>query len=349
MLLFLLGVVLVALIFLIAVQLRQEKRVKCIYQVEPVPEKYDWRFIEPKKYRPMKPVYHMIMNVGKVSPDDWLHIDSDYKWVTESHTRILNGEKDLTCKVNGSSETLKAVQELYELVLDVLIQRYPSYFVKKGYSVYNAIRNVEMPFSASASKLTAEQLLRILMENTEEDFQVLQYDANCDEYVIRAIGGLTSDGFLWQTKLNKKLTDVHAPVPGYAEKLKNSMNKFFNKLQPGSIIQRFTWGIHIGSQDKKFHPIKSYKGSGPNGIVTESDVDFNKEAWLRVERQVPMKLPKTKFLILTQHTYWYPLKELKEEGIGPMTAQSIEAWPQPFADYKGRDQWADAVCNWLRS
>lgn len=317
-------------------------------KVDAVSKDYDWRTRVPENFRPMKPVYHMVMNVGKISPDNWLYIDSDYEWVTSVHSKILDEHPNDTCKANASAETSRAIEELYDLVFGVLVQQYPQYFVVKGKTIINTILNTRIPRYGSGSKLSSEELLRVLMKNTEEDFQLLQHDPVSDEFVVRGIGGLTSDGYSWKKKLNRKLTDVHTPVPGYKEKLKNSMNKFFKKLQPGLFIQRFTWGIHIGSCEQIYYPVRDHEGSGEGGKFKESDIDFEKGAWLRVERQVPTKLPKSGFLILTQHTFWYPLKDLKNEGIGDLTATSIEAWPEVFAEYKGRPDWGEAVNSWLR-
>lgn len=325
------------------------RQIKChVPKVEAVSKAYDWRIRIPEKFRPMKPVYHMVMNIGKITPDNWLYIDSDYEWVTKTHKEILEAHPNETCKANASAETAGAVEELYDLVFGVLAQQYPQYFVARGKTITNTILNKKIPRYGTGSKLPSEQLLRILMENTEEDFQLLQHDPKSDEFVVRAIGGLTSDGYSWKKKLNRKLTDVHIPVPGYKEKLKNSMNRFFKKLEPNVFIQRFTWGIHIGSCDQIYYPVRKHVGSGEGGKFKESDIDFEKGVWLRVERQVPTKLPRSGFLILTQHTFWYPLTDLKNEGIGDLTATSIEAWPDVFAEYKGRPDWEEAIIPWLR-
>lgn len=347
------GIAIVILSFLaIATVYSWRGKERFYLNVAPVSEKYSWRTTVPNNYRPMKPVYHMTMNIKKIPVEDWLLIEDTYEWVTKLHTDILNNNPEETCKLSKTPNTHLAVKELYDVVLGVLTRRYPEYFVvsRSGKFVFNTLRGEELPRFASGSKKTSEELLRILLENTEEDFQLLEHDSASDEFVVRGIGGLTSDGYSWKRKLDKKLTDVHGPVPGYKEKLKNSMNRFFKKLEPGAFVQRLTWGIHIGSCTQVYHPSKP-RVHGPNNEVIglkENEIDFNEGAWMRLERQVPTKLPNSGFLILSQHTYWYPLKQLKAEGLGPLTADALEAWPELYANYKGRPVWGPAVIPWLR-
>lgn len=329
----------------------KNKPFQCIFKISPVSEKYDYKTTPQLRFRPWKPVYHMVMNISKVVPDDWLHIDREYDWMIKHHQELLEKYPTKTCQANPSKQVLAGCQELYNTVFSVLSQKYPEYFkLEKGF-IINTIRNVTVPFPAESTKMNSKQLLRVLVENTEEDYQVLQHATDSDEYILRAVGGLTSDGFMWADKIDLQLTDVHGPVPQYKEKLQKSMNRFFNKVEPGSIIQRFTWGIAIGSASElsKFELTKDVKGTAPNGGLSINDIDFHNECWVRVERQVPTKLPKTGTLILTQHTYWYPIDVIKEEGLGEMTAQAIESWPEEtFAKYKSRETYGEAVCQYLR-
>lgn len=346
----LIGTVVLALVFFIRNRLEKNKQFDCIFKIPAVSEKFDYKITEPLRFRPWKPVYHMVMNISKVVPEDWLHIDREYDWMVRHHQELLEKYPTKTCQANPSKETLAGCQELYNTVFSVLSQKYPEYFkLEKGF-IINTLRNVTVPFPAESTKMTSKQLLRVLVENTEEDYQVLQHATDSDEYILRAVGGLTSDGFMWADKIDLQLTDVHGPVPQYKEKLQKSMNRYFNKIEPGSIIQRFTWGITIGSASSlsKFELTKDVTGTGPDGSLSINDIDFHTDCWVRVERQVPTKLPKTGFLILTQHTYWYPIDTIKEEGLGEMTAQAIESWPEGFAKYKSRETYGDAVCEYLR-
>lgn len=321
-------------------------------EVSPVSENFRWFNTPPQQYRPIKPVFHMTMNIKKVPVEDWLLIEDTYEWVTNIHRNILMEHPDETCKVSKSPGSELAIRELYDVVLGVLQRRYPEYFTpsQSKKSIINTINGMELPKHAFESKKTAEELLRILLENTEEDFQLLEHDPISDEYVVRGIGGLTSDGYSWRSKLDKKLTDVHGPVPGYKEKLKTSMNRYFKRLEPGNFVQRLTWGIHLGSCDQVYHPKKPRVHGPGNEVVSvkEDDIDFENGTWMRLERQVPTKLPKSGFLVLSQHTYWYPLKQLKVEGLGPLMADALEAWPDLYANYKGHPVWGPAIIPWLR-
>lgn len=335
-----------------ALQHAKKTKNRFYLEVSPVSEKFRWFNTPPQQYRPIKPVFHMTMNIKKVPVEDWLLIEDTYEWVTNIHRNILKEHPDETCKVSKSPGSESAIRELYDVVLGVLLRRYPEYFTpsQSSKTIINTINGMELPKYAFKTKKTAEELLRILLENTEEDFQLLEHDPISDEYVVRGIGGLTSDGYSWRSKLDKKLTDVHGPVPGYKEKLKTSMNRYFKRLEPGNFVQRLTWGIHLGSCDQVYHPKKPRVHGPDNEVVSvkEDAIDFDNGTWMRLERQVPTKLPKSGFLVLSQHTYWYPLKQLKVEGLGPLMADALEAWPELYANYKGRPVWGPAIIPWLR-
>ncbi len=53
-------------------------------------------------------------------------------------------------------------------------------------------------------------------------------------------------GFNTKEKLGMKLRDIHGPVPGYKQKLERSMDRFFEKLEVGKVVQRSNVSsIHI--------------------------------------------------------------------------------------------------------
>ena len=46
------------------------------------------------------------------------------------------------------------------------------------------------------------------------------------------------NGFDTRLKLGLKLREIHDPVPGYAEKLERSMDRFFERLEVGKVVRR---------------------------------------------------------------------------------------------------------------
>lgn len=74
---------------------------------------------------------------------------------------------------------------------------------------------------------------------------------------------------------------------------------------------------------------------------------------LRVELQTLTRLPKTKAILFSFKTYMYPLKEIKDEGLGPQVAEAIEGLKKGNAPgmwkYKGAVRWGKGVCDYLNA
>lgn len=313
-------------------------------EIEPVPPTFDWSMEDPDKYRPFKSIYHVTMNVTRTSRQDWMKIDSIYLKAMENHKRIMKEHPDTTCMVSGTPKTNIAVQEMYDLAVDTLTQRYPKYFVPEGNVVLNTITGNKIPrFSEIDSN--PRELLRILAENAEEDIMVLEYDPTVEEYRLQASSGLAGLGFEWREKVGLKLTDIHEPVPQYKEKLQRSMNRYFHRITPGPFTQRITYGVMLGDVDDLY----SSGNFSFDGEIDVEKLDFENSAFVRLERQVLFRLPVTGFLGFSIRTYMYSLAELKREGLGNTCADALEAWPEDTAHYKGRHIWGGPVLEYLRS
>lgn len=77
------------------------------------------------------------------------------------------------------------------------------------------------------------------------------------------------------------------------------------------------------------------------------------QTFLRCERQTLYRLPKSRAIVFSIHTYRYPIRQLKEEGSGEDLAAAIEGIengnvPQ-MAEYKKVPAWGEAVKEYLRN
>lgn len=74
---------------------------------------------------------------------------------------------------------------------------------------------------------------------------------------------------------------------------------------------------------------------------------------LRCERQTLHRLPVSKALVFTVHTYTYPVRQIKDEGCGEDLANAVDGLkrgnvPEMHA-YKKGDVWGEALKDFLRS
>jgi hypothetical protein len=85
---------------------------------------------------------------------------------------------------------------------------------------------------------------------TQEDTN--QYNNNNhveNKYILSAYATCYPAGFNPRKKLGRPLAQIHAPVPGYADKLEKSMDRFFDKLEVGKYVKRVNWSISTGDTE----------------------------------------------------------------------------------------------------
>ena len=85
---------------------------------------------------------------------------------------------------------------------------------------------------------TAESLLETLGGQIEEDFLILQPDESSGEFMLGAYMACFPNGFDWEKKLGKSMSEIHVPVPDYETKLKKSMNRYLSRIEPGQTVKR---------------------------------------------------------------------------------------------------------------
>jgi len=251
-----------------------------------------------------------------------------------------------------------AVHELYSYLLaEYLPQRYPSMFSLDADVFRNHVTDRTFPISPPADPLEA---FRIIGETVEDDVFLLK---ETDEgHLSVAFLCCHPAGFDPSTKLGKLLKDIHAPVPSY-DKIGPSMERFFTKVKAGQFVKRLnvsrsppartllTSQWSITTQDKLFTPsgLHTYD---EDEVRADEDVDIDRVR-LRVELQTLTRLPKTGAVIFPFKTYLYPLKEIKDEGLGPQLVEAIQGLQKGNAPgmfrYKGAVRWGKAVCSYLEA
>jgi len=314
---------------------------------------FDWKKQPVTAYRPFKPIYHLTMGITKSKESEFLKIENTYLDVTQYKSQVAAEEPQETCLIAAEPQVSKkqvqatenAVEELYDYVVGFLLKKYQMHFVATGNTVTNLINNQEFPRYASKrdkKTVTHRDLLRIICGNVEEDFLIMQFDPEVQEYQLRALTGVAANGFRNSEKFGKKLTDIHQPVPQYMQRLQASMNRHFYRIKPHEFMQRLTWGIHVGTgMTELYRPSGQHlKPDEKPPKVDAKTTDIANDVQVRVERQVLTKLEKSEFIVLNVHTFMYPLSEIKAEGNAALLAKAIRAWPDDTAQYKGRPRWA---------
>ncbi|KAK3063634.1 hypothetical protein LTS18_013945, partial [Coniosporium uncinatum] len=109
--------------------------------------------------------------------------------------------------------------------------------------------------------------------------------------------------------------------------------------------------IHLPDADAK-NDVSGAAGEGAKPQYEEEEADIDRTV-LRTERQTLHRLPKTGALVFAFKTYQYPVREIKEEGLGEALAEAAEGLGKGNAPdmriYKKGVVWGKSVCRFLRS
>lgn len=204
---------------------------------------------------------NIFLGIQNLDPNDLILFDNTFKSRLDIRRRLLSEHKEHIIGINnsGDSRVLAAIRELYEEVMSTYLPaRYPTIFTREiSDLVRNKVTDELFPIQTSA-----EQALEILARNVDEDFFILlshqvrvkhesRTEAHNDdddektEYFLEAYSACFPSGFQPEHKLGLRLSSIHGPLPGYKQKLQNSMDRFFNRLQTGRYVKRVNWSITV--------------------------------------------------------------------------------------------------------
>ena len=142
-------------------------------------------------------------------------------------------------------------------------------------------------------------------------------------------------------KFGKPMHEIHEPVPqfGPGTRMAELIARMFDRLQPGSPVQRFNWSIQSG--DALYHPM-SHEGriERAAGRVSKfPGADAAAYAFIRVERQTLRKLPQSGDILFTIRIYLDPMAVLARHPdratLAASFAEQLQALDTSQLDYKG--------------
>ncbi|KAK1145622.1 hypothetical protein N8T08_004181 [Aspergillus melleus] len=325
----------------------------------------------------------MATALSSLDPSTLIPMDKTYKDRLALRADLLRQHPDVIIAINSPEDphVLAAINELYTFVVgSYLPTRYPRMFrvtqtAEKHTVLHSLVTGQHAPLDWTATPQNGRQQLEILGSLVDEDFLILlpesspssqSQDPNSQsttdqkeeteetepKYVLRAYTAYFPSGFNPAEKIGLRLANIHAPVPGYKEKLERSMDRFFARVEVGKFVQRVNWSVTTDTD--LFAAFGGVHGSeGEGGVIEEEgglDVD---STLLRCERQTLHRLPRSKALVFAFHTYTYPIQSVKDEGLGEDLAGAIDGLKEGNVPemhwYKRAPVWGDAVKRFLRS
>lgn len=242
-------------------------------------------------------------------------------------------------------DSLEAQRECLDLFLDYLPRRYPDEYLYDKELNTITVHCIETTFHIADYYNTRplELCVRIVLEDLVLMCPPSPENAARGASYFMAAAGVVFSSEDMPNKLGQPLEFLHAPVPGYEQHIRKSMNLTFSKLKPEQPMWRTNWGISpyadlekplYGSEDTLMMRTMS-----SDGVTIESI----RSKFLKVEYQTIRRLPKTSYLLFAVNTMIDPLYTLETLPMAASSlAASIRGMSPAMQKYKGIDN--EEVC-----
>ena len=278
------------------------------------------------------------MGLQPLPAEAWIEID-------EAYAAQLAKKRDLLATrhadvVAALPESRPASEEALTLLLDHLRAYHSGRFAFDGGKLRNIATGEEWDI-AHSSLHPLEQAGRLV----QEDFCILQSDDKTLSETYRLTAGAVCFPSNWKLsdKIGKKLADVHGPVPGYAEKLANPVDRFFKNLTADTIMWRANWLIH--ATPELFQADHKLDAATAAAITP---VNAGEKLWLRVERQTLRRLPASGAVLFTIRTHVTQLSDaIRDAKSAQDLATAVRTMPDDVARYRSMEPFRAALLEWL--
>jgi hypothetical protein len=273
----------------------------------------------------------MRMGLQPLPVEDWIEIDDAFAaQMSEKRALVEARHGDV---FQALPEAKLAAAETLRLLLQHLRRHHADRFQFEGARLHNIVTGERWDI-AHPRLHPLDQAGRLV----QEDFCILQPDG--EHYRLTAGAVCFPSNWRLADKIGQRLADVHGPVPGYAEKLENPVDRLFRNLPAGALMARANWLIHDNP--------KLFKVGHAPPAANVSGANAGETLWFRVERQTLRKLPQSGAVLFTIRTHLAPLgAAIGDPKRARDLAAVIRSMPHAVLDYRHMNGFRDALLDWL--
>jgi hypothetical protein len=277
------------------------------------------------------------MGLQPLPAEQWIEPGEDFSAQLAEKRRLLATRHDDVVQVLPQARL--ASEEALKLLLQHLRRYYPGRFALR------ALRSIGTGGKWDFSQLSLHPLEHAT-RLVQEDFCILQSDDESgDTYRLTAGAVCFPSNWRLADKIGRALSDVHGPVPGYAEKLASPVDRFFKNLADGTIMVRANWLIH--ATPELFQSGHKLDAATAAAIAPEN---AGEKLWLRVERQTLRRLPQSGAVLFTIRTHVTPLRDaICDFESAEDLALAVRTMPDDVARYRGMRPFRGALLEWLEA
>ena len=244
----------------------------------------------------MDPRTHRLPGVLPLDADDWLRVDDAFAGQMAERDRLIASVEDHVHAM--LPEASAAADEMLAMVLDRL--RMAAGYVVKLHSVKRP-DGVEVPLDGPP--------LRVLGRLVQEDLCLMQRQDS--QSVLTGAVLCFPASWTLAEKLGRPLTGIHAPVSQYSDDIALRVQRMFDAIRVDQPLWRANALVYV---DATLHQPR--RESDPR-------IDRHGGGFVRSERQCFVRLPQTRAVVFSIHTYVVRLDDLTPDQRSGMAAAGL--------------------------
>lgn len=287
------------------------------------------------KYTPYdKGRFQLTLGIKAIDPADWIEVDGHYTEQIAEKRRLL---AERPAEVFGAlPESLDAQGECLETLLAHLQRDRPGQ-VRIDDEAVTVVPTGDRYDRAEFADCPLDLAGRLV----QEDLCLMAPDG--DTWRLIAASLCFPSRWRLADKLGRPMAAIHQPVPGFNERLARPVDRFFDRVEPGQAFMRLNWSV---IDDPTLFQPTGHGRTGVDDAITADNVGDS--AWIRIERQTFVRLPRTGVLVFGIKTVIDPLSVLAgRPELAAALRGTLAGMPDDMRRYKSVAPFADALATWL--
>ncbi|HUC19407.1 MAG TPA: DUF3445 domain-containing protein [Acetobacteraceae bacterium] len=276
----------------------------------------------PRSYLPFEAgPWRMAMGLVAAPVSALFEIDSNYREQMALRRRLLMERRgEVFAALPGSAPARHAMLALAAAHLPA---HHPQWFARAGSRLINRLAGEEWDLAAAPC-----DPLELAGRLVQEDLCLIEPEP-AGPCLTAAVLCFPTRWRLAE-KLGHPLTEIHAPVPFFAERLAAPVDRFMTLLKPGKLVERFNWSIL--DDPALFQPGGHGRAAREPAIAEEN---AGEKLWLRVERQTLSRLPGVTTILFTIKIHQRAIGSIAAQpAIAARLASALRALPEETMRYK---------------
>jgi dimethylamine monooxygenase subunit A len=285
------------------------------------------------------------LGLRPINPKQWLLMNANFAAIMREKRALLTAHTPKYYRTIPSS--LAAQRELRERIVSHLLSDYPGHFSRHGSIITSRADGHQCDLLDDS----VEPLLQ-LSYLIEEDFMLVEESEGAP--CISAASNVYSSSGRIVSSVGADIESAHKLVPNLNETLAPRINRVLGSVHTAAPCERFNW--QLTPMATLFFPPDNPHEANAEAMHAVADrlrrnpLDAGELLWIRVERQTLSRLPDSKAVAFSLHTFSHPLASIKADSssVRAMLAL-VRAYTPERLRYSEMDVVREPIIAWLES